>query len=112
MGDQDQGRASICNHLKHQVSHQSRVGAVQITRWLIGEEQRRPPCKGSGQSHPLLFTPGKLVRIMRPTPAQSDLFQPGPRQRLGAGRARDLERRGDVFLRRHVGQKVEGLKNQ
>jgi hypothetical protein len=56
--------------------HNARPGRrVQVSSRLVGKEDSRPCYKGSRQSHTLLFTTGKLSRIMSDTTREPDTLE-------------------------------------
>ncbi len=51
------------------------VGAIQVSRGLIGEQDARVPGNGPCHSRPLLLAPGELSRVMGGPVDHPDLFE-------------------------------------
>ena len=62
--DQDQSRSYISMQREDELNDLLARGRVQITRRFISQENRGATSEGAGDSHSLLFSPGKLDRIM------------------------------------------------
>ena len=112
MGHQDQGRAAVADEIEQQVGDQGAVGPVQIAGRFIGEQEFRPDGQGAGQSHTLLLAARHLVGIVRPPGAKADPLQPVARLRDRIRPVGQLQRRGHIFLGRHIGKEVKALEHQ
>ena len=111
MGDQDQGGAALGLFCEHQFDDGAAGGLVEIAGRLVGEEDFRPDRQGAGERHALLLPARHLRRIMvKPCP-EADRLQLGGGAVEGIARARELQRHGDVFQRRHGGDEVERLED-
>ena len=84
---------------------------VEVAGRLVGEDQRRARRGRAGDGDALLLAARKLRRVMGQAVAEADRFELGGGARPGVGLAGQLERGGDVFLRGHRRQQVEGLQH-
>ena len=84
---------------------------VEVAGRLVGEDQRRARRGGAGDGDALLLAARKLRRVMGQPVAEADRFELGRGAGPGVGLAGQLERGGDVLLRGHRRQQVEGLQH-
>ena len=56
MGDHQQPGAGFGHQFQHQAQHRIAGRLVQISRRLVGQNQRGARCKGAADSDPLLLT--------------------------------------------------------
>ncbi len=64
MGDHDDRLAHLDVEAFHHVQNLSRGGSVQVSRRLIGDEERWIRDNGPGDGHTLLLTAGHLLGVM------------------------------------------------
>ena len=88
------------------------VGAVEITRWLVGEHDGRIVRERAGQRDALLFAARELRRIVVRAAGQAHLVEQRPRPPSRIGRARNFHRYRDVFVRGQRRNQVEELKHE
>lgn len=84
---------------------------VQIACRFIRDQHQWRGSKRARNRHPLLFTAGKLARVVLETLSKSDGHEFLPCDGEGIRHVRELQRHCNVFQRRHVGDQMEGLKN-
>ncbi len=88
------------------------VGAVEVARRLVGEQDRRVVGQRARQRDALLLAAGELRRIVMRAAGQADLVEQRAGPRRGVGRARDLHRHRDVLERRERRNEVEELEDE
>ena len=97
-----------------QPEHLEGRGAVEISRWLIGEHDDRLVRKRPGDRHPLALTARERGRQMLGAFGEANLFEqlagasPGLPERASGEEYRQL----DVFLRRQFVHQVVRLENE
>ena len=111
VGDDHQRRAGFRAAFKQQVGHGVAGRGVEIARRLVGEDQRRTRGDGAGDGHALLLAARKLRGVVIGAMAEAHGGQFGPRTLPRVVRSGQLQRGGDVFLRGHRRQQVEGLQH-
>src|SRR5215472_3358862 len=67
VGDQQQGRTVPCLILEETIDDQTARRGIEISRWLVREQQFRSTDKGAGDRHALLLAARELPRIMGQT---------------------------------------------
>jgi hypothetical protein len=71
VGDQDKSHAGFLAELEQEVGDIRYVGAVEIPRRLIGEQELRFIDNGAGDRHPLTFATGQLGDLRPFSPTRS-----------------------------------------
>ncbi len=88
----------------------ARVG-VEIAGRLVRDQERGFGRQRASQRHALLLAARQFAGIVRHARAEADGAQLGLRPLEGVPMAREFQRHGDVFERRHVGNEMEGLED-
>src|SRR5262249_42824019 len=89
------------------------VLAIQVPRWLIGQQNRRVVDERAGDGHSLLLAARKRARLMIQPLRDAEQAQNLLELRVGLGiRSGDVAGDGDVVARGQVRQQVELLKNE
>src|SRR5215831_3605434 len=71
-------------------------GRVEITGWLVGQEQPWLTADGARNGHTLLLTAGHLDGVVMSASAEPDVVEQDPGARRRVGLAGELERNGHV----------------
>jgi hypothetical protein len=111
MGHKHQRSAMAISKPKQQLHDRLAIRCIQISSWLIGQEQRRARGGGARQGYALLLAARKLCRVMPASRRKAN----GGEFFCGAikcvGHSTQLQRQRNIFQRGHCRNKVEGLKN-
>src|SRR5258708_33462525 len=97
VGDQQQGRAVSCLVLKQAIDDQPAGGGVEVSGWLVGEQQLRPGDESAGDRHPLLLASRELPGIMGQTMAEADRGEASGGSGKRVAPTVELQRYRDVF---------------
>ena len=97
----DEGALVALDELEKHVVEALAGLRVQVTRRLIGQQERRPVDERPGHGHALLLSSRQLVGPMLQPPFESDLLQEPARSVLGLLRTRTRDER-----RKHLGKRV------
>jgi hypothetical protein len=97
--------------LEEQFDDRISRGVIEVSGWLVCQQQRWFRREGSGERCPLLLSTGELARQMVQPVAETDEFQRGLCTRAGVPDAGQLQRDRYVFKGRHRGDQVEGLEH-
>ena len=111
MGDQEEGCARAGLVFEQAIDHQATGRRVEVTRRLVGQQQLWPGDEGAGDRHALLLAAGQLPGIMSQALVEADCRGPVDRNLERIAAAGELERKSDVFERRHRRDQVEGLEH-
>src|SRR5258708_2798261 len=72
VGHEDDGLATLLARPPEGIEELAAVGVVEVARWLVREEDRRPRDEGAGDRDPLLLAGRELVRAMALLAGQLD----------------------------------------
>ena len=111
MGDQQQRRRQFALELEQQAGDFFPGARIEIAGRLVGKQQAGTRSQRAGKRHALLLAAGKLNRIMAGAVGQADPGQHGLGAGKGIGDPGKFQRHGDIFQRRHIGDKMERLKD-
>ena len=111
MGDQQQRRRQFALELEQQAGDFFPGARIEIAGRLVGKQQAGTRSQRAGKRHALLLAAGKLNRIMAGAVGQADPRQHGLGAGKGIGDPGKFQRHGDIFQRRHIGDKMERLKD-
>jgi hypothetical protein len=97
-----------------QIENRFRRVPVQITGWLIGQQQLGAGDERAGQRNSLLLSARKLSGAVMSALFQSNLAQPAMRLRLGLlpGLPSQKQRHGNIFRSRKLGQQIVELPHE
>jgi hypothetical protein len=109
MSDQYQGRGVRGLVFEQVIDHETPGAGVQISGWLVGEQQLRPGDESPGDRDALLFASRQLPGIMAQAMAEADSGQTFGRSRESVASAIELKRDRDVFESGHRRDQMEGL---
>lgn len=108
---QKEGRASVPARFKDEVGHLATRISIQVSSWLIGNQNSRTCNQRSCNRHPLLFASRKLCRKMTESITKSHKPQFLARLVEGIAITGEFQRHGDILQSGHVRDKVKGLEN-
>ena len=111
--DEHEGGALGAVQLDQYVENVFPVGTVEIAGGLVSQYEWGPTDEGSGERHTLLFTPGKLHRIVVESVGEADTFQqpsssPSARETVPG----QVQRQQHVLFGRQRGNQLVGLENK
>lgn len=111
MGHQHQRHAAFLLNSEHQVGDAPAGLGIQIPGRFIGNQQGRPRGQSARNGNALLFAAGQFGWIVGHPLAKTDAFQFAAGAVEGIGRTGKLQRNGDIFQRRHIGNQMKRLKH-
>ena len=87
---------------------------IQVSGWLVGQQNRRIGDQGTSQRNPLLFAPGQLPGAMPGACCKPNLLQPRPRSRgrLRVRPAANQQRHHHVFQSGKLWQQIVNLPDE
>ena len=112
VGNHHDGLSVVLDCLFHEAEQLCSGFRVQVSRWLVGEDDVRAAGEGSGCRHPLLLPAGQLGWFVgQPIAEGEDLDDVG--EPLGIWfAAGDVHRQRDVLAGVQCGDEVEGLEDE
>jgi hypothetical protein len=110
--DEDERGAAPAVHLDHEVEDVLAVARVEVAGRLVGQKDRGLVGEGAGDGHALLLAARELRRVMVRAVGEVDVFEELPPAFARPADARDLQRREDVFERRHRRDEMERLEDE
>ncbi len=111
VGDEQQGGAFARLQVKEQVDDGLARLLVEISCRLIGQQHAGTRGECAGDGHTLLFSAGKLARIVGEAVAKANAFEARLRSRCCIGRTLELEWNGDILEGVECGDQVKGLED-
>jgi acyl-CoA thioesterase-1 len=111
MGDQNQRHIALGLLGKDQVGNLLAGFGIEIAGRFVGDQKFWRWRQRPGNGDALLFAAGQLAGIMRQPLAKSDGDQLLPGDFEGVANIGKLQRHGDVFQRRHIGDQMKGLED-
>ena len=110
--DEDERGAALAPEVDEDVEDRGAGRAVEVSRRLVGEEERRAGSEGARERDPLLLAAGELRRVVVAALPEADGREEVRRALAGVGVARQLERQEDVLPGRHVGEELVRLEDE
>src|ERR1019366_9467002 len=111
MRDEDQGRAAIALQGEHEPDNGLTVRLVEVSRGLVGDEDRRIWRERAGERHALLLAARQLRRVMREPMVQPDRVETGSGALEWRARTGEFKRYRDIFESGHRWDKMKRLEN-
>jgi len=111
VGDDDQSGVGGGLAREEEVDDRRPGRAVEIAGGLVGEDDLRTRCDGTGDGDALLLAAGELGGIVAEPVAEADGLELGPGAAERIVDAGELERDGDILERGHRREQVEALQD-
>lgn len=112
MRDQHEGHVAFLLLGEDQIRNLLAGRCVQIARRLVGDEYFGLRRQCAGDRHALLFAARQLAGIMCQSVFQTNRVQLSAGALKGIIHPSQFQRNGDIFQRRHIGDQMEGLKDE